>query len=249
MLIMLSFRLLSLVLFVLVIGLWHFLSIKGFFVIIPSPLAVYECFLANLNVLQVAIFDSLRRFFIGYILGAFLGVILGLILGRFRPLEILLEPFTQFLRPLSPLALLPLIVLIFGIGDIGAIFIIAYSVFFPILFLCISGVRNIPKQRLLMAQNFGANERLIFYHIILPSTFLSIASGLKLAAAIAFIQLVAAEMLGVQSGLGYMIIDGRNLLQVDYILVAIIVIGFLGFVLQILFSLLENFIKTRMGHK
>lgn len=117
------------------------------------------------------------------------------------------------------------------------------------LSLCIAGVRSINPTLLKMAKNFGANERLIFTSIILPGAFLHIASGLKLAASIAWIHLVAGEMLGIQSGLGYLIIDGRNLLQIDQVIVAVIWIGILGYGIYAGFNVLEKWIRKSLGEK
>ncbi|MDE5603756.1 MAG: ABC transporter permease, partial [Helicobacter sp.] len=242
-----SFRILSLVLILVFLLFWEFSTHKSYAEggEIPPFSIVFETFIELLHngVIQESILNSLIRFILGLTIGSTLGIILGFLLGRFIPLEISLEPFIQFFRPISPIAWLPIIVLWFGIGEVGAIFIIAYAVFFPILLLSISGVRQIQPTLLQMANNFGANEWIIFKHIILPGAFVYIASGLKLAASIAWIHLVAAEMLGIQSGLGYLIIDGRNLLRMDIVIVAMLLIGFLGFLLHYLFSILERYIR------
>ncbi|WP_158654865.1 ABC transporter permease [Helicobacter mesocricetorum] len=245
------FRILSLVLIIMFLLLWEFSTHKSYLEggEIPPFSVVFQTFIELLHngVIEESILDSLIRFIIGLTIGSTLGIILGLLLGRFIPLEITLEPFIQFFRPISPIAWLPIIVLWFGIGELGCIFIIAYAVFFPILLLSISGVRQIQPTLLMMANNFGASEWIIFRHIILPGAFVSIASGLKLAASIAWIHLVAGEMLGIQSGLGYLIIDGRNLLRMEVVIVAMILIGILGFLLHYLFSILERYIRSKLG--
>lgn len=237
---------LSAVLCVVAIALWE-VGARGSSV--PSASAVWSCFielLAN-GRLQKSVLDSLIRFFVGLSLGGVLAVLLGLFLGRFKSVQIILEPFIQLLRPISPIAWLPLIVLWFGIGEVGAIFVICYAVFFPLLLLTITGVRQIPPNFIAMARNFHASEGLIFLKIIIPGAFLHISSGLKLAASIAWIHLVAGEMLGIQSGLGYLIIDGRNLVRIDMVIVAMVVIGILGFWITLLFNLLEKVIQRRLG--
>lgn len=247
-----TFRIISLMLILGFLLFWEFSTQKSYVEggDIPPFSVVCETFVELLHsgVIEKSTLDSLVRFILGLTIGSTLGIILGLLLGRFIPLEITLEPFIQFFRPISPIAWLPIIVLWFGIGEIGAIFIIAYAVFFPILLLSISGVRQIQPTLLMMANNFGANEWITFKHIILPGAFVSIASGLKLAASIAWIHLVAAEMLGIQSGLGYLIIDGRNLLRIDIVLVAMLLIGFLGFLIHYLFSILERYIRSKLGN-
>ncbi|TLD80972.1 ABC transporter permease [Helicobacter sp. MIT 05-5293] len=247
-----SLRIASVALVIVFLAIWQFLAVK--FAnphSIPPFSIVWETFLEMLKsgVLQEAIKDSLKRFVIGLSIGASSAIVIGLILGRYASLEILLEPFIQLFRPISPIAWLPIIVLWLGIGESGAIFVIAYAVFFPVLSLCIAGVRSINPTLLKMAKNFGANERLIFTSIILPGAFLHIASGLKLAASIAWIHLVAGEMLGIQSGLGYLIIDGRNLLQIDQVIVAVIWIGILGYGIYAGFNVLEKWIRKSLGEK
>ncbi len=244
-----ALRILSLVLFALFLVAWEILSRiyadKSF----PPFSEVWHTFLSlwQSGVLPKAIIDSLCRFCVGLLIGSSLGIVLGLILGRCKSLEILLEPFIQLFRPISPIAWLPLIVLWLGIGEVGAIFVIAYAVFFPVLLLSITGVRQINPTLLEMARNFGASEAIIFKNIILPGAFLHISSGLKLAASIAWIHLVAGEMLGIQSGLGYIIIDGRNLIRIDMIIVAMFWIGILGYVIHLCFVGLEKLIQKKLG--
>ncbi|MCI5967986.1 ABC transporter permease [Helicobacter sp.] len=238
--------LLSFALCVGVLVLWEFCA-KGSSV--PQVSAVWSCFIELLENgrLQTSIIDSLVRFCVGLVIGGVLAILLGLFLGRFKSVQIVLEPFIQLLRPISPIAWLPLIVLWFGIGEVGAIFVIVYAVFFPILLLTIAGVRQINPNLIAMAKNFHASEGLIFRKIIIPGAFLHISSGLKLAASIAWIHLVAGEMLGIQSGLGYLIIDGRNLVRIDMVIVAMALIGILGFFITLLFNALEKIIQKRLG--
>lgn len=249
----LFYRIVSIVLVAFVLIYWEFLSdVKTSFYqggLIPPFSIVIEKFteLASSGILLDAMLDSLRRFCIGLFIGGALATIFGLLLGRFSAIEISLEPFIALLRPISPIAWLPIIALMLGIGEIGAIFVIIYAVFFPILMLTINGVRQIDKTLLSMAKNFNASEWLIFRKIILPGAFLHIASGFKLAASVAWIYLVAGEMLGVQSGLGYLIIDGRNIEDMAMVIVAMIFIGLLGFVIHCVFNALEKLVRFKFG--
>lgn len=248
-------HLISLGLLILLLVYWQFLSnAKESFELggaIPPPSIIWECFLelTKEGRLQASIIDSLWRFGVGLFLGGFLAIILGLFFGRFKIIHNVFEPFIQLFRPISPIAWLPIIVFLLGIGEWGAIFVIVYAVFFPVLLLTITGVREINATLLLMAENFNAKEMLIFRKIILPGAFLHIASGLKLAASIAWIHLVAGEMLGIQSGLGYLIIDGRNLMRMDMVIVAMIWIGILGLCITIVFSFIEKCIRKFLGER
>ncbi|RAX57526.1 hypothetical protein CCZ01_05965 [Helicobacter monodelphidis] len=242
-----NIRFISLVLLMIFIFFWEVSSKNS--LNIPTASEVFSTFieLVKNDVLPQAILNSLCRFFIGLGIGVFFAILIGLILGYFTKIELLFEPFIQFLRPISPIAWLPLVVLLFGIGEFGAIFVISIAVFFPMLTLCISGVRHINPTLLMMAKNLGAKPYFIFKDIIIPGAFLHIATGLKLAASIAWIHLVAAEMLGIQSGLGYLILDGRNILRTDIVIVAIISIGFLGYAIYLLFSYFEKLILKKLG--
>lgn len=241
-----NLHLLSFALCVGMLALWEFCA-RGSSV--PQASAVWSCFVELLENgrLQRSIMDSLMRFCIGLSLGGILAIFLGLFLGRFKNVQIVLDPFIQILRPISPIAWLPLVVLWFGIGEIGAVFVICYAVFFPLLLLTIAGVRQINPNLIAMAKNFRASEALIFRKIIIPGAFLHISSGLKLAASVAWIHLVAGEMLGIQSGLGYLVIDGRNLLRIDIVIVAMILIGVLGFFITLFFNILEKMIQKKLG--
>lgn len=243
-------RITSILLLIIFVVFWQFYASKyANTYILPTPLMVWDSFLdlyAQGKITQ-NISQSLFRFCVGFSIGAFGAIIIGLILGRYKALEILLDPLLQFLKPISPIAWFPLIVLALGVGDVPAIAVIIIAVFFPILGLCIAGVRQINKDFIKMAKNFGASEFRIFFHIILPGAFLHISSGLKLAACVAWIHLVAGEMIGAQGGVGYMIIDGRNFNDNAIVLAGIIIIGTLGYIISLIFALFERLIKKALG--
>ncbi|NDJ26421.1 ABC transporter permease [Campylobacter sp. MIT 12-8780] len=242
-------RAVSLVFVLLLLILWQFINLFYQSPFIPSPLTILESikeFFENKSLLY-NIYDSLKRFIIGFCIASLLGIFIGLIFGYFKKIELLFEPLIAFFRPISALAFFPLIVLYIGIGDKAVILVIVYAMFFPLCLLCISAVRSIAKEKFLMAKNFGASSRLIFTQIIIPETLLHIASGLKIAASLAWINLVAGEMLGVQSGLGYMIIDGRNLMRMDMVFVGIFFIGLIGILIHWFFAFIEFAIKKRLG--
>lgn len=244
-------RVCSIALVVLLIAIWqHFATRYANTMLLPTPLMVWERFLEmSAENLVGSIRLSLYRFCIGFSIGVVIASILGFILGLCKNFEILLEPLIQLLRPISPVAWIPIIMLWLNIGDMPAIFIIAYAVFFPILSLCIAGVRQVNSEFLLMAKNFGASNIRIFFHIILPSTFLHLSSGLKIAASVAWIHLVAGEILGPQNGLGYIVQDGRNTLDTAKVIVGMFLIGILGYIIYSLFVLLEKIVLRALGGK
>ncbi|WP_295446882.1 ABC transporter permease [uncultured Thiodictyon sp.] len=190
---------------------------------------------------------SLARFAGGYLLAVAVAMPLGLLLGRLPLIARALDPLIQVLRPISPIAWFPLAVLWFGIGNAPAIYIIFLAAFFPVLLTTISAVRSIPAIYLKVATNFGARPAMIFLRIIVPAAFPGIMVGLHIAVGTAWIHLVAGEMLGAQSGLGYMIVDARNFLRTDVIIAGMLVVGLLGLAIYQGMRALERLIGRRWG--
>ncbi|WP_086227170.1 ABC transporter permease [Campylobacter devanensis] len=225
---------------------WHIFSSE----LIPSPMQILDAFrlIIDNNSLQIGIIDSLYRYGIGLILGVIFGVIIGFIFGFNPKFASAFDPLFNILRPISPIAWVPIILIIFGIGDLPTIFIIAYSVFFPMVLLSTKAIKDLPSQLIVVAKNFGASKLQIFTGVIIPSSFLSLISSLKLAAALAWINLVVGEMLGAQTGLGYMIIDSRNQLRIDILIATIITIGIIGMIINTIFGYIEKVVSRRYGY-
>ena len=190
---------------------------------------------------------SMYRFFAGFLTAVAAAVILGLLFGWFTPLWRLANPVVQLLRPISPIAWMPFIVLAFGIGDIPAIVIIFIAAFFPVFLSTVAGVRSVPEIYLKVADNFGVGRIEIFWKIIFPAAFSQIVSGVHLALGTAWVFLVCGEMVGAQSGLGYLIIDARNNLRNDILAADIAVIGLIGFLLNAGIELIEKRFLQRWG--
>lgn len=217
--------------------------------LLPSPLMVLKAMeelIAN-GTLFTNIKVSLLRFFVGYSSAVILAIILGIVLGWFQKIWGIIDPIVQVLRPISPVAWFPFIVLWLGIGDIPAVAIIFIAAFFPVLLSTVSSVTKVDKTYLKVARNFGIKQPFVLTKIIFPAAFPSIVTGLHLALGSAWIFLVAGEMVGVQSGLGYMIIDARNSLRSDLLLAAMIFIGVLGLLLDKLITIFEKWIGKTWG--
>jgi NitT/TauT family transport system permease protein len=190
---------------------------------------------------------SLLRLGIAYSGAVCCAVPLGLFLGRCKMCLRGIDPLVQLLRPISPIAWFPLAVLWFGIGNAPAIFIIFIAAFFPVLVATVGAVRTIPESYYKVSRNFGAKPGLVFRSIIIPAAFPGIMTGLHIALGTAWIHLVAGEMLGADSGLGFLIIDARNFLRTDLIMAGMILVGLLGLILNSLISLAEHFINRQWG--
>ena len=208
----------------------------------PSPKMAVDALLEMMENgrLLENIRTSMYRFAVGYISSVLVAMILGLILGRIPKLFQYINPAVQLLRPISPTAWMPFIVLLFGIGDVPAIVIIFLAAFFPVLLSTVSAVGNIDPIYLKVSKNFGIKQPELTWKVVFPAVFPQIANGIHLALGTAWIFLVAGEMVGAQSGLGYQIIDARNNIRSDILLATILVIGIIGILLDGLLKFIEK---------
>lgn len=230
--------------FAALIVLWQIVfTVSGFNpALFPSPILAGKAL--SKMILDGSIFinvgASMYRFALGYISAILVAVLLGLLLGWFKGVFQYINPIVQLLRPISPMAWMPFIVLWFGIGNIPAIVIIFIAAFFPVLLSTVSAVGGIDPIYLKVSKNFGIKQPEILWKVILPAAFPQIANGIHLALGTAWVFLVAGEMVGAQSGLGYLIIDSRNNLRADVLMATIIVIGLIGLLLDTLLKKLEK---------
>ena len=231
------------------LALWQAVSMRYSSEQFPAPLQVAQAIreLASGGQLAEHVAVSLFRFAAAYTLAAVAAVPLGLWLGRHAWALAASNPLIQLVRPISPIAWFPLAVLWFGIGNAPAIFIIFLSAFFPMLLATIRGVRSVPPVYFRVAANFGASQGMVFLRVVLPSAFPSIATGLRIAIGTAWIHLVAGEMLGAQSGLGFLIVDARNFLRTDLILAGMLLVGILGLIIDGTVEWLESRVLRRWG--
>ena len=177
---------------------------------------------------------SLFRVTAGFYLAILFGIPLGIILGRLKTAKQFLNPIIQFLRPISPLAWIPLAMLWFGIGDKPAIFLIFLSSFFPLVVSTAIAADSIDPTYFQVAANFNFSRLEVVTKIIVPGIMPDVITALRITITIAWLVVVAAEMIAVQSGLGYLILDSRNALRMDYVMNAMIVIGIIGLLLDLI---------------
>ncbi|MCR5600021.1 MAG: ABC transporter permease [Ruminococcus sp.] len=215
----------------------------------PSPKMAFDALLEMID--NGRLFENIKtsmyRFGIGYLSSVIVAVVLGLILGRIPKVFQYVNPAVQLLRPISPTAWMPFIVLLFGIGDVPAIVIIFIAAFFPVLLSTVSAVGNIDPIYLKVSKNFGIKQPSLTWKVIFPAAFPQIANGIHLALGTAWIFLVAGEMVGAQSGLGYQIIDARNNIRADILLATILVIGVIGILLDGILKLIEKAVMKSWG--
>ncbi len=220
--------------------------------VFPSPFEVERGLveLMHRHVLWSDIVDSLRRVLLGFGAASLIGIPLGLFLGWHPVANQTVNPLLQILRPISPLAWIPVAILLLGVGDHAAIFLIFLGALFPILVACIDGVANVPLVFRRAGRNFGLSDAQLLRRVVFPSALPRILVGLRLALGIAWLVVVAAEMVAVDSGLGYLIIDSRNSgKRYDLVIAAMLLIGVIGLILDLLVRSLEGVRSVRWGFR
>jgi len=236
---------------VIFLSAWHFAVKASGSDIFPTPMQVLKGLseLASQGLLLKYIVASLFRVSWGFGLAVFVGVPLGLVLGWFKPAFTALNPFIQILRPISPIAWIPVAILWFGVKDTAPIFLIFLASVFPITVSAMASVQNMQQVYLRAAQNFGLSGIPLFRRVILPAALPQIITGVRIALGVAWLVVVAAEMIAVNSGLGYLIIDARNAgKRYDLMVAGMVMIGLIGLVLDLLVRRLEKFDEVRWGY-
>ena len=183
---------------------------------------------------------SLLRSFAGLLLAIACGVSLGLVMGWFARVESVLDPLLQFFRQTSALALFPVFILFLGIGELSKIAIIFWASFWPILLSTISGVKQVDGLLINSALSMGANRWFLFTKIVLPAASPSIFTGIRLAGAYCITALVAAEMIGAHSGLGFLTLNSLEVFQIPSMYAGILLLAVVGLLLNFLLALLER---------
>ncbi len=220
--------------------------------IFPSPAEVARGFgeLARRGVLLRYAANSLFRVGAGYGLALALGIPTGLLLGWSPAGARAVNPVIQLLRPISPLAWIPVSIVLFGISNFATVFLIFLASFFPIVVATMNGVRGIPAMYLLAGRNFDLSPVGRLWRVMLPAALPQVLTGLRLALGIAWLVVVAAEMIAVDSGLGYLVIDSRNAgKRYDLVVAAMISIGLIGVALNFGMRRIERLRSVRWGFR
>jgi NitT/TauT family transport system permease protein len=185
---------------------------------------------------------SLSRVAGGFAIGAGLALPLGLLMGARPRVYELMNPLVQVVRPIPPIAFIPLAILWFGLGNPPAFFLISLGAFFPVLMNTIAGVRNVDAIYLRAAQNLGAGEWTLFWRIIVPAAMPYILAGVRIGIGVAFIVVIVAEMIAVNSGLGYRILEAREYFWSDKVIAGMISIGLAGLGIDLLMDRLNRWL-------
>jgi NitT/TauT family transport system permease protein len=210
----------------------------------PAPSSIVGTFtnLVTSGELWKHLTASVTRIVIGFALGAIPALLLGITMGLFRWVRAFFSPMIAALYPIPKIAILPLIMLIFGLGEPSKWVIIAIGTFFLVLYNTMAGVMNIPNIYLDVGKNFGASRLQFYWTIALPGALPLIFTGLKLAAGVALLIIVAAEFVGAKTGIGYLIWQSWQTFSVETMYVGLIVIAVLGYLVSLAMDELEHFL-------
>lgn len=231
-------------LFLLIAAVWQvlFYFIENLEQSIPRPtqvfISIYELTLDGTLIRYIA--ASLFRVTVGFYIAFILAFPAGLLLGQWKLGNRVFNGLIQFLRPISPLAWIPLAMIWFGIGDKPAVFLIFISCFFPLLISIIAAVMKINPRYFQVGANFNFTYYEKMKYILIPAIIPDIITAVRVSVGVGWLVVVAAEMIAVKSGLGYLIIDARNALRMDQVVASMIVIGFIGMILDRLIVKMEE---------
>ena len=203
---------------------------RGSRALLPPPQAVVAAAweLTRSGELWTHLRDSLERELVAF-LWACSAIPLGMAMGWWRWIEDQFDPVIEVLRPVPPLAWIPLSILWFGIGDVQNEFIIFLACFFPILVNTVAGVKGVEPSLVRAARCLGANVFQVLWRIVLRAALPQIVMGVRVGLGVGWMALVAAELVGANSGLGFLINDSRTILRTDYVIVGMAAIGVVGF--------------------
>ena len=219
--------------------------------LIPGPIAVAQGIgeLAVRGLLVKYVVASLFRVTWGYLAALVIAIPLGLVLGMMRLGEMAMNPILQILRPISPLAWIPIAILWFGVGDVSAIFLIFLASLLPMTVATMNAMHNIDPVHLAAARNFGIPMRARMRDVLIPAILPQLIVAMRITLGVAWLVVVAAEMIAVNSGLGFLIVDARNAgNRYDLVIAGMVLIGLVGIVLDLLMRRLERLDSVRWGY-
>jgi ABC-type nitrate/sulfonate/bicarbonate transport system permease component len=233
----------------LVLGAWELLARSGVVsqAVFPPPFHAVAVGLSKVPPPELAqhLWISLQRIVLGFAAGAALGIVIAVAAGWYRIFGNLVRPVVELLRPIPPLAWIPMAIVWFGLGEPSKVFVIFLGVFFPVLTNTWKGMSNIDPTLLRAGQTMGLSGPELLWRVAIPATLPDIATGLRIGWGLAFGVLVAAELIAANSGLGFMIMNARQLGEVNVIILGILVIGAANLLTDLLLaSLLARWLRS-----
>jgi NitT/TauT family transport system permease protein len=233
------------------------ISIIAFFIlweVAPRVNLVPDTFISPLSLVISTLWDllatgvllphigvSLFRAICGLVLATVVGIPLGFLLsGWFRLFERIMSPVLRLLTEVNPFSLFPVFIVLFGIGEVSKIMMIFWVCLWPILLNTITGIQNVDGLLIKSARSLGVTGRQLFFKVILPAASPNIFHGLRTGAGVAFFMLIAAEMIGASSGLGWLVLNAQITYQIPKLFAATVMISALGLTLNYLFGRVEH---------
>ena len=223
-----------------VLVLWHLATYGRKYSLIPPPsdvaLALWDLAFGGINddayskTLHIHLLASLSRVYGGFAIALCAALPLGLLIGRIAVIRRVLDPTLQVLRPIPVTAWLPLAMIMFGLGPRSAFFLVCLGAFYPILINTIFGVRTVDQRLFEAASMLGCQGTAQFFRVVLPASLPAIFTGLRLGIGFAWVVIVVGEMTGVQTGLGAIIMEARQLSRTEIVICGMVVIGIAGFI-------------------
>ena len=229
--------------------LWQYASTTGLVraTLFPAPTTLWATFikLVNNGVLINALLVSFKRVALGFTIGTLAGLVVGFIVGLFPMADRALSVFTSVLRPIPVIALIPVFIVIFGIGEVTNVAVICIGAFWSTMLNTTSGIRECDDKLLELAYAYRISSPRTVFQIILPGAVASIITGVRLGLGTSWMSVVAAEMIGASSGIGYLIMYARELAQTDRLYVYVLIIGLVGLALDRILLVIQRKLTTK----
>ncbi len=229
---------------VLIVCVWHILYKLGIIggLLLPGPTEIAKAFSVLLITgdLPRHLGISLLRVLEGFTLAVAAGLLLGIAIGLSRALDHATDLMIQLIKPIPPIAWIPLTILWFGIGEESKVFIIFLGAFFPVLINTIDGIRQTDSKYVELARVLETTRLRFIMRVVLPGALPSIMTGLRVGMMVAWMCVVAAELIAASSGIGFLIMDARQMMQTDQVFVGMITIGAVGKLLDVILKAVER---------
>ncbi len=234
---------------IFVIFIWYLIVRLLPYSIIPDPIETGLTFIKMLidknyygSYIYEHIYPSLLRILTGLYFALIFAIPLGLLIGLSKRAKLVISPIVELFRPIPPLAWIPFAIFFFGIGLFSQSFIIFIGAFFPILTNIVKGVEDTSSIYMDVAKTLGANQSDILIHVVFPSTFPSLLAGIRIGLGVGWMCVIAAEIFGINPplGLGYLINESAQIGRFDVCVVAMIVTGLIGYIMNTIVKLIEN---------
>lgn len=229
---------------ILILGLWQLIDIylSNGNKLIPSPIVLLLSLFESLKdkSLLVDFISSIQRVLVGFVIATIFAIPLGLAAANYKILSYIINPFVELLRPIPPIAWIPLSIIIFGLGNVSSYFIVFLGAFFPIFSNSYLGASSLPQSFKRVALSFEIKTFDYFNKVLLQFSLPYIFTGLKIGIGMAWMSVIASELVSGQSGLGYFIQINRLLLNLDKVIIGMLFIGIIGLFFTRAINLLEK---------